>query len=89
MRERLQPQSLTRALRVLEGRKFIARIVDDADRRRSTITITPSGIEVLRRYALGRESWLSRAIASTLSAAERDVLRIAAALMEQLADAEE
>ena len=87
--ERLQPQSLTRTLRTLEARGLITRVADDADRRRSTITITPAGIETLRSHVRNREAWLAKAMASSFSATERDVLRIAVTLMERLADAED
>ncbi len=87
-RERLQPQSLTRTLQALEARRLIDRAVDMADRRRSTITITQSGIETLRNTARSRQSWLAQAMAATLSSTERDVLRIAIPLMERLAEVE-
>lgn len=88
-RERLAPQSLTRTLAALEARELIVRAADHADRRRSTITITEVGIEILRSTARIRESWLAEAMNSTLSASERDMLRIAVALIERLADAED
>jgi DNA-binding MarR family transcriptional regulator len=87
--ERLKPQSLTRTLRTLEERELIARDADAADRRRSTITITPAGVDVLRRTARERERWLTETIEATLAPTERDVLRIATALLERLADADD
>jgi DNA-binding MarR family transcriptional regulator len=73
-------------LQALEARRLIDRAVDEADRRRSTITITQSGIETLRNTARNRESWLARAVSASLSDTEREVLRIAIPLMERLAD---
>jgi DNA-binding MarR family transcriptional regulator len=87
--ERLQPQSLTRVLRDMEARKLIVRTADAADRRRSQIAITAAGGESLRRAARSREAWLARAITSSLSDTERELLRLAATLMERLADAPE
>jgi DNA-binding MarR family transcriptional regulator len=87
--ERLQPQSLTRVLRELETRKLIVRAIDDADRRRSRIALTAAGGESLRRAARNREAWLEHAMAATLSDAEGQLLRLAASLMERLADAPE
>jgi DNA-binding MarR family transcriptional regulator len=87
-RERLQPQSLTRTLQSLETRHLIDRAADASDRRRSTITITPAGIDLLRRSVRSRESWLTQAILSTLSPTERDLLRITIPLLDRLADAE-
>ncbi len=85
-REGLQPQSLTRALQSLEERGLIERAVDAADRRRSIITIHASGIEVLRENVRGREAWLARAMSATLSPNEREMLRIAASLLDYVAD---
>jgi DNA-binding MarR family transcriptional regulator len=85
--ERLQPQSLTRVLRELQTRKLIMRTVDGADRRRSQIALTTAGGESLRRAARSREAWLERAMAATLSDTEGELLRLAATLMERLADA--
>jgi DNA-binding MarR family transcriptional regulator len=87
-RERLQPQSLTRTLQSLEQRSLIARASDASDRRRSTITITRAGIDALRRSVLNRESWLSRAMLSTLTPTERDLLAITITLLDRLADAQ-
>jgi DNA-binding MarR family transcriptional regulator len=89
LQERLQPQSLTRALRALEERKLIARRADDADRRRSTITITEAGTALVLRTVRKREAWLAKAIAATLSPTEREMLRLTLALVERLADADE
>lgn len=87
--ERLQPQSLTRTLHLLEVRAFIARCTDPADRRRSTITITHDGQAYLLRTLRNRESWLAHAMAETLSPTERELLLLATTLVERLADARE
>jgi DNA-binding MarR family transcriptional regulator len=84
-KERLQRQSLTRTLRAMEERGLIARSTDAADRRRSTIRITDSGLQLLRQSVRNRESWLAKAMTSTLSATERELLRLAVSLMERLA----
>ncbi len=86
--ERLQPQSLTRILRSLEQRGMIERAVDSADRRRSRIAITQAGCEFLLRSVRNRERWLAHAMLSALSVTERELLRLAATLLERLADAD-
>ncbi len=86
LRERLQPQSLTRVLQTLEARKLIVRAADSADRRRSTIAVTADGIDDVRRSIRNRESWLAQAMASSLSPTERELLRLAVALLDRLAD---
>lgn len=87
-REGLQPQSLTRTLQMLEERGLISRATDEGDRRRSTITIMDTGLLLLHKVMRSREAWLARAMATTLSPTERELLRLAASLLERLADAD-
>jgi DNA-binding MarR family transcriptional regulator len=83
--EFLQPQSMTRLLAELEEMGLIARTPDGNDRRQYIVAITGDGHEALERDMSARDAWLAGAM-SRLSPAERDLLRIAAQLMEQLAD---
>jgi DNA-binding MarR family transcriptional regulator len=87
--ERLQPQSLTRTLARLERQRLIARRPDEQDRRRSVLALTDAGRQALVQDMRQRDSWLADAMAQQLTAAERDLLRIAGELMDRLADAGE
>jgi DNA-binding MarR family transcriptional regulator len=84
--ERLQPQSLTRMLSRLETDGLIVRSPDDTDRRQVRIDITREGIAVLDEDNRRREAWLARAMAERLTSTERELLRLAAGLLERLAD---
>ena len=86
--ERIQPQSLTRLLVDLEEQALITRRQDESDRRQLLIEITPRGTELLDEDARRQAAWLARAISSVLSPVERELLRLAAQLMQQLADAD-
>jgi DNA-binding MarR family transcriptional regulator len=86
--ERVQPQSLTRTLASLERQRLAARQPDDRDHRRSLLAITEAGRQALATDMHQRDAWLAEAMARQLTPAERDLLRIAAALMDRLADAE-
>jgi len=86
--ERIKPQSLTRLLANLEQRGLIKRRADDSDGRRMLIEITPAGREVLTRDMRQRDAWLALAMSTELSATEQELLRIAAPLLERLADAQ-
>jgi DNA-binding MarR family transcriptional regulator len=86
--ERVQPQTLTRTLAVLEGKGAIQRQVDPADRRRSALSITPAGREALVNDMRQRDSWLALAMAEELTPTERRLLSLAAELMEHLAEAD-
>lgn len=85
--ERLQPQSLTRVLAELTDAELIVRRPDPADGRQSLISLTDRGADVLSREARAREAWLAEAMAASLSPTEIEVLRLAGALMDRLADA--
>lgn len=85
----IQPQSLTRLLAELEGRDAIVRRTDPADRRQSLLEPTPTGIGLLEADLEGRRQRLARAMDATLTPAERDILAVAAGLMDRLAAAME
>jgi DNA-binding MarR family transcriptional regulator len=84
--ERLQPQSLTRMLSRLEDDGLIVRSPDPEDRRQVRIDITPAGLAVLDEDTVRREAWLARTMAERLTPTECELLRLAAGLMERLAD---
>jgi len=84
--ERLQPQSLTRKLSRLEDDGLILRSPDDKDRRQVRIMITDKGAAVVEEDTFRREAWLAKAMAERLTPTERELLRLAAGLMERLAD---
>ena len=83
--ERLQPQSLTRIIAGLEAAGWIARRRSTADRREISIALTARGRKLLDGERRARQAWLERAIATTLTAAERTTLLAAADVMLKLA----
>src|SRR5262245_37691643 len=83
--EHISPQTLTRVLAALEERGLIAREVDPTDRRQVLLELTPDGREVLREDTRRREEWLAQAMVTALSPAEREMLRVAATLLDRLA----
>jgi len=88
VQERVQPQSLTRTLADLEESKLIVRRQDQVDRRQSLTEITQLGADLLKNDARRQATWLALAMSSVLTPAERELLRVAAQLMRQLADAD-
>ena len=87
-KERIQPQSLTRTLADLEESKLVVRRQDPVDRRQSLTEITGLGEDLLRNDARRQATWLAVAMSSVLTPSEREILRVAAQLMRQLADAD-
>jgi DNA-binding MarR family transcriptional regulator len=84
--ERIQPQSLTRLITDLEARGLVRRRPDLEDRRQVLIEITAAGADLLHKDAWAQDVWLADAMARTLTTTERELLRMAAQLMDKLAD---
>ena len=84
---RIRPQSLTRLLAALADDGLIDRLPDTDDRRRIELRPTPAGEAALAADMDLRRDRLARAIVLTLTTAEREVLDIAAGLMERVAAA--
>jgi DNA-binding MarR family transcriptional regulator len=84
--ERLQPQALTRILAALEEERLIIRETSEHDRRRTVVRLTDAGRTVLHNDLAQREAWLAMAMAAELNETEIALLRIAAPLLERLAD---
>lgn len=83
--ERQRPQSLTRVFAQLEADGLIVRGPGSEDRRQSVLTLTADGRAALQRDMAKRDAWLATAL-GTLNETEREVLRLAGALMERIAD---
>jgi DNA-binding MarR family transcriptional regulator len=86
--EHIRPQSLTRTLAALEDDGFVRRQSGADDRRQSFIAITETGYEALNDDMRQRDAWLTAAMVKTLSPTECELLRLAAQLMERLAETE-
>jgi DNA-binding MarR family transcriptional regulator len=84
--ERSQVQSLTRPVADLERRGLITRRPDTIDGRRVILSITPAGRETIFTDAVQRRAWLAKAIDDKLTRTERDLLHLAAQLLDRLAD---
>jgi len=85
--EHQHPQSLTRVFADLERAGLLTREPSEHDGRQSVLTLTPAGRDALTADMGHRDAWLAVALA-TLTEAEVDVLRIAAQLMDRIADAD-
>jgi DNA-binding MarR family transcriptional regulator len=84
--ERIQPQSLTRVVADLERRGLIERTPDDTDRRRILLRASDQGRALIAEDRRQRDEWLAVAMATTLTDSERDILLVAARLIDRLAE---
>ncbi|HVW54896.1 MAG TPA: MarR family transcriptional regulator [Rhizobiaceae bacterium] len=82
--ERLQPQSITRLVADLEEKGLLRRTQDAGDRRQFLLAITTEGRDLLAEDARRQNAWLAEKMAETLTPPEREMLGIAARLMERL-----
>jgi DNA-binding MarR family transcriptional regulator len=85
--ERIAPQSMTRVVADLERLGLLARLPDPADRRRVLLRVSAAGRVLLAEDRRQRDEWLAVAMTATLTEAERDILLVAARLLDRLAEA--
>jgi len=81
------PQSLTRVFAELGAAGLITRTRSDRDGRESVLTLTESGRDALTGDMAQRDAWLDEVLAG-LTPTEVELLRIASALMERIAEPE-
>ncbi|MFC4508009.1 MULTISPECIES: MarR family winged helix-turn-helix transcriptional regulator [Streptomyces] len=80
-----QPQSLTRVFAELQRDGLISRSRDSQDGRQRVLELTDAGRRALAEDMAQRDAWLDVAL-DDLSPTERQVLLLAAGLMNRLAD---
>jgi DNA-binding MarR family transcriptional regulator len=83
--EQISPQSMGATLAALEARGLVKRRADPVDGRRAVMSVTESGLRLLRSRRNERVRQLARALATDFTSAEREQLMTAAPLLERLA----
>ncbi|MFG3697780.1 MarR family winged helix-turn-helix transcriptional regulator [Micromonospora sp. NPDC047620] len=84
--ERVQPPTMTKIVAKLEERGLVQRTPHPTDGRQVILAATEGGRAVLDQFERVRDEWLARRLAE-LTEAERDTLRQAAEILQQLARA--
>ena len=84
--ERLQPQSLSRIIAELDEQGLIRRRQDGSDRRQLLIEITQRGKDLLVKDAHRQSRWLAQLMTTHLSKAEREIISVAADLLDAVAE---
>ena len=82
--ERVSPPSMTRIAASLEAAGLATRTDHPSDGRQVLLAASPAGVELLREDRRRRDAWLSQRLRE-LDAADRDVLRRAAEVLDRLA----
>lgn len=83
--ERIRSSNLAVLLRELESAGYIKRRADANDRRRTLLSLTAKGRQVLHGNRTVRGQWLAQAMLESLSARERSVVLEAGELLDRLA----
>jgi DNA-binding MarR family transcriptional regulator len=87
--ERVAPQTMMRTTAELVAADLISRTDDPADRRQVLLRISPAGIDILEEDRRRRDSFLAKAMTSALTPTERELLRLAAGLLDRLSEVHE
>ncbi|NJP48346.1 MarR family winged helix-turn-helix transcriptional regulator [Actinacidiphila epipremni] len=82
----VQPQSLTRTLAALTRDGMVSRTRDATDGRSQVLELTQAGFAAMARDVRYRDDWLRRRMDAELNGTERELLLLAAALLDRLAD---
>ena len=85
--EHVSPQAIAQQLAGLKERGYIDTQPDADDGRKTRISLTHSGRELLQAVLESREAWLAQAIEATVSPDDRADLDRAIAVLERLAAA--
>ncbi len=84
--EKVQPPSMTRTVTCLCDKGLLSRGAHDTDKRLVVVSLTEAAAAVIAESRRRKEAWLDQRLRE-LSAAERQVLRDAAPILERLSHA--
>jgi len=81
--ERVRPPSMTRTVSGLEAAGLVERRPHESDGRQVVVSLTATGRATVHADRTRRDEWLTRRL-DDLTPAQRDVLRAAAPILDQL-----
>ncbi|MDR3715042.1 MAG: MarR family transcriptional regulator [Puia sp.] len=84
--EKITTQSMSQILGHLSELGYITRRISDTDKRKSIISLSERGQEMLYKVRNERDEWLNRAIRETCSPGEQEALRRALIPLTKLVD---
>jgi DNA-binding MarR family transcriptional regulator len=86
--EHVSQQAIAQSVLPLKSAGLVRSEPDPTDGRKTLISITDAGLGLRESMIASRNSWLARAVDSTIGAEERAALDKAVELLERLADAD-
>jgi len=84
--EKITNQSMSQILHHLSELGYISKRTSKTDKRKTIISLSKSGQQILYKGRNQRDEWLSKALKETCSAKEQDILRRATGLLTRLVD---
>ena len=84
--EHVTQQAIAQSLATLKERGLVEKQADPSDGRKSLVTATATGRELMEGIAASREEWLTQAVDAAVSPQERPLLAEAIELLERIAD---
>lgn len=85
-REQITPQAMGATIASLEKLGLVARSADDADGRRSILSLSPAGLEAVRSGRNAVADRITVVLEESFADEETEILAAAAPLIERLAD---
>jgi DNA-binding MarR family transcriptional regulator len=81
---RVKTQSMSELLINLKNQDIIDKTPHETDKRKSLISLTQKGREILEKSRYEKDEWLAQAIENTLSADEKRTLQEAVAILHKI-----
>jgi len=81
---RVKTQSMSELLNNLKDQDIVYKTPHETDKRKSLISLTEKGREILEQSRYEKDEWLAQAIENTLSAEEKKVLRNAVVILHKI-----
>lgn len=82
--EGITPQSMARTVGELVDAELVVREADPSDGRQVLLSLTGTAQQMVRAFQSRRDGWLAVTMLARLSPEERDLLRVAARLLDRL-----
>jgi DNA-binding MarR family transcriptional regulator len=84
--EHVTQQAIAQSLATLKERGLVEKQADPSDGRKSLVTATAAGVELMEGITASREEWLTHAIDAAVRPEERPLLAEAIDLLERITD---
>jgi len=81
---RIKTQSMSQILNKIEKHGVILRTPSETDKRKVYISLSPFGLEMVKKIKYDKEEWLQAAIEKTLTAGEKELLEKALPVLHKL-----